>query len=314
MNDLPGFSDSDIERLLAGKAPAGGDRLDAELAAFARDVRTAFLAPAPPEVEREHLAAAVQAARLAGTANPRAKPARRASRPVAWRRRTVLSSVFVSLSAKIAGVAIAATAAAGGLAAAGALPAPVQSAVASAASNVGLNLPNPNADKGQDQKESHAPGAPTSMASDEASGVNHGNCVSYAAGLVDSLGLSGRAKGEFMSDIAKDSKAVSAKVPDGGKADKACQTAIDAAKADAKALDSAGNEAPTATVHEGGNGTDHESPTATVHEGGNGNGNGSGNQAPTATAHDGGAGSNPTGNGSDSHPTATSNPGTTHKP
>jgi len=302
MNDLPRLSDSDLDRILAGKAPSGGDSLDKELAGFARDVQAVFMAPASPELERTHVAAAMEVARLTSTANPPAKPARRASRPVAWRRRTVFSSLFATLSAKIAGVAIAATAAAGGLAAAGALPAPVQSAVASAASNVGLNLPNPNADKGQDQKESNTPGAPSSTASAEASGVNHGNCVSYAASLVDSLGLSGRAKGTFTSDVAKDSSAVSAKVPDGGKPDHACQVAIDKAKADAKALDSAGHEAPTATAHDGGNGTGHEAPTATAHE------------APTATVNEGGAGNNPTGNGSDSHPDATSNPGTTHKP
>src|SRR2546428_6726980 len=70
-------------------------------------------------------------------------PGARASGLPKWRRRTVLSSLFASLSAKIAGVAIAATAAAGGLAAAGALPTPAQQAVSRAASTIGVNVPTP---------------------------------------------------------------------------------------------------------------------------------------------------------------------------
>jgi hypothetical protein len=64
-----------------------------------------------------------------------------------WRKRLVFGSIFGgSITAKIAIIGVvAATAATGGLAAAGFLPSPLQSAVAGAAGNVGVRLPNPQA-------------------------------------------------------------------------------------------------------------------------------------------------------------------------
>ena len=148
----------------------------------------------------------------------------------------MLSSLFASLAAKIAGVAVAAVAATGGLAAAGALPAPAQQAIASAASSVGFSLPSPGdgSPATQGQATGHRRGAaPTSTVSDgvtghrrgtaststasdgvtetvEASGVNHGNCVSYATSIAASLGFSRPEKGQFVSAIAQDHKAKAA--------------------------------------------------------------------------------------------------------
>jgi hypothetical protein len=64
-----------------------------------------------------------------------------------WRKRLALGGIFGgSITAKIAIIGVvAATAATGGLAAAGFLPSSLQSAVAGAAGNVGVRLPNPRA-------------------------------------------------------------------------------------------------------------------------------------------------------------------------
>ena len=56
MRDRRRLGDQDLDRLLAGRAPSGGDPLDGELAAFVQDVRAAFTAPPPVDIERRHLA------------------------------------------------------------------------------------------------------------------------------------------------------------------------------------------------------------------------------------------------------------------
>ena len=300
-------SDQDLDRLLAGKAPNGGDPVDRELAAFVRDVRTGFLAQPAAETERRHLAAALEVSRLtADKGDPGVRPASKAPRPdrqasglPKWRRRTVLSSLFASLFAKIAGVAIAAAAATGGLAAAGALPAPAQQAISHAASTVGLHVPSPEHTSSASEQPGHTPSlAPTSTVaegkaepkssedahhagvSSTASDANHGACVSYAASVADRLGMTGSLKGQFISALAEDASARSAKVSDGGEPDAACQAAIDKAKA---AATSPGKDEGDAS---------HGKPNVTA----------------TATA---GADHNPTGFGPDSHPGATDHPGVT---
>jgi hypothetical protein len=307
MRDPRNLSDHDLDRLLAGKAPNGGDPVDRELAAFVRDVRTAFLAQPAAETERRHLAAALEASRLtADKGDPSVRPASKSHRPghqasglPKWRRRTVLSSLFASLFAKIAAVAIAAAAATGGLAAAGALPAPAQQAISHAASTVGIHVPSLQHSSSVSGQPVHSPSpAPTSTmaegkaepkptedahnadASPTASDANHGACVSYAASVADSLGMTGSLKGQFISALAKDPSARSAKVSDGGKPDAACQAAIDKAKAAA------------VSPGKGDSGDSHGKPSVTA----------------TATA---GADHNPTGFGEDNHPGATDHPGVT---
>ena len=213
MRDPRSLSDRDLDRLLAGKAPDGGDPVDRELAAFVRDVRTAFLAQPAAQTERRHLAAALEVSRLnvdkgdpgVRSASKAHGPDHQASGPPRWRRRTVLSSLFASLFAKIAGVAIAAAAATGGLAAAGALPGPAQQAVSHAASTVGIHVPSPEHASSTSEQPDHSPSpAPTSTAtegkpepkssedthntavSSTDSDANHGACVSYAASVADS--------------------------------------------------------------------------------------------------------------------------------
>jgi len=156
MDDVARMSDADLDRLLAGKAPAGGPargparQEDVEgLQGFFRDLKSRYAEEVSPAVEEAHLARIVNAARL-HTDQMRPAPqssgdAGQSRRPQ-WRRKIVLSSLFGSLTAKLlAAGALAATAATGGLAATGALPSPVQQAVAGAAGDVGVTLPNPAA-------------------------------------------------------------------------------------------------------------------------------------------------------------------------
>ena len=233
----------------------------------------------------------------------------------------MLSSLFASLFAKIAGVAIAAAAATGGLAAAGALPAPAQQVVSHAASTVGIHVPSPEHASSTPEEPGHSPSpAPTSTvaegkdepastpAADNAAGsskdsdANHGACVSYAASVADSLGMTGSLKGQFMSLLAKDSSARSAKVSAGGKPDAACQAAIVKAKAAATTPghgedgSSDGKPGVTATVTPGA--TDH--PGETDHPGAKDHPGDTNHPGVTATATP----------GATDHPGETSNPGT----
>jgi hypothetical protein len=251
MRDLDGISDQELDRLLAGTAPAGGAGVDPVLARFVREARAAYHAPLPQEAAHRFLAAAIEASRLTiDKGDPVARPAsnahgpdRQASGLPKWRRRTMFSTLFASLTAKIAGVAVAAMAAAGGLAAAGALPSPAQQAMASAASTIGIHLPSPHTSPSPQASGAAAPGeAPTGsttgvtgtanegVTGTASAGVNHGNCVSYATGIASSLGLTGSQKGQFVAAVAQDSSAVSAQVTGTATPDAACQTAIDSAK------------------------------------------------------------------------------------
>jgi hypothetical protein len=233
----------------------------------------------------------------------------------------VLSSLFASLFAKIAGVAIAAAAATGGLAAAGALPAPAQQAVSHAASTVGIHVPSPEHASSTSEEPGHSPSpAPTSTvaegknepASTPAAGnaagsstdpeANHGACVSYAASIADSLGMTGSLKGQFMSALAKDFSARSAKVSAGGKPDAACQAAILKAKAAATTPghgeDGSSDGKPRVTTTATPGVTDH--PDVTDHSGAKGHPGDTNHPGVTATATP----------GTTDHPGETSNPGT----
>jgi hypothetical protein len=170
----------------------------------------------------------------------------------------MIKSLFASLLAKILGVTFAATAAAGGLAAAGALPAPAQQAVSQISSTVGVNIPSTHVRTEVAAEAADAHESPTSTVKDhedptstvkdqeasevtstvavgekEDSDTNHGHCVSFAAHAASILGLSGSAKGEFISAVARDDSAVSAKVAEGGKPDAVCLSALARAKVSA---------------------------------------------------------------------------------
>lgn len=164
MDRFPSVSERELDRLLAGKAPAGDGELE-ELDAFIRGLRAAYLAAPAPEVEERHVAAIVKAARLIpDKGDPVVRPASKAHGPgwqvsglPKWRRtRVMLTQLFATLTAKIAAGAVAAVAATSGLAVAGALPDPAQQAVSDAAARVGITLPSPGSVADEHRKDADA--------------------------------------------------------------------------------------------------------------------------------------------------------------
>lgn len=152
MGRISRLSDQELDRLLAGKVASGNGDLE-ELAAFIRDVRGRFGEPPSAETAARHLAAIVEAAHFTGegeetTARQEregsAADRERSGQPRS-RRKLMLRNPFSPLRAKLA-VAVTAVgllllSAFGGVAYAGALPDPVQGAVADVAGTIGISLP-----------------------------------------------------------------------------------------------------------------------------------------------------------------------------
>ncbi|MGH2699748.1 MAG: hypothetical protein ACRDJL_11220, partial [Actinomycetota bacterium] len=135
---LTRLDEEQIEQALDGQY-AGEDPSLEDLAAFARDAKASFGAVPAESTRRAHLTAMVEAA--ANLERQTIRPTERTVSVGLLRRvKPVLSSLFASLTAKLAmaGVALAAT---GGLAATGSLPAPAQEALAKAGEKVGIELP-----------------------------------------------------------------------------------------------------------------------------------------------------------------------------
>lgn len=205
-------SDEDLERLLSGMAPAG-DGLD-DLATVVRDVRTAFMV-----VPNQALEDRVAVARLTiDKGDPAVRPASNAHGPARqvsglpkWRRRRpVLASLFASLGMKITtGVAVAATAATGGLAATGNLPDAAQSAVANVVEKIGVHIPDPadekrqDSDHRQDGEVGEDAGKPEDAGQPEDAGKSVSDDVRDA---VNGEYESGRDKGEAVSDAASQNR------------------------------------------------------------------------------------------------------------
>jgi hypothetical protein len=131
MGPLLQLNDRDLDRLLAGHAPSGDGDLD-ELAAFFREVHS-FQALPEAATEARHLSAIMEAVRLRSSTAP-AAPQKRRLRGRSW-------------TARVALVAALALGSFCGVAYAGALPGPVQGAVADVARNLGVSLPGAHNDK-----------------------------------------------------------------------------------------------------------------------------------------------------------------------
>jgi hypothetical protein len=176
-------SDERIDHLLSGTAPAD-EPVGEHLTRFVEDVRSGFVTAAPAELERMHLAAIVKEAQGLTSA-----PADVTSGPRSrTRRKSMLSTLFASLGVKVAAAATAAVVTAGGAAAAtGALPDPVQQAVANAAEKVGVSLPNPEDEKAE--------------ASEDDKRVDDD-----VRTVLDDDSLTGRDKGGAVSDAADDNR------------------------------------------------------------------------------------------------------------
>jgi hypothetical protein len=148
MSALDDRRDRELDRILAGREPAEGEH--EELYLLVKELQLAYVEePLPSEVEKAHLAAMMQTARLVDeertlTLSPAGRddrPAGRASGTPSPRRRPVLEQLFASLSVKMAATALAGFATFGGAAAAGALPDAVQATAANVAAQVGVEIP-----------------------------------------------------------------------------------------------------------------------------------------------------------------------------
>lgn len=140
------ISDADFDKLVAGKPGAG------PVARIVDQVNRAYVSPIPPATEARHLQAIHQANRSRTRAGAPAAGTSRGPAALAPLRRfgvslRQLGLVQLSGSTAVWAVVIGLffVGATGGLAAAGVLPAPIQSAVSSAAHSVGIEMPKPPA-------------------------------------------------------------------------------------------------------------------------------------------------------------------------
>lgn len=179
------LSDPDLDRLLAGDASADDEDLG-ELAEAIRAIKAASGTEPDRAIQARHLALMAEDIRNLDPTIAGGSPTHPAVTPSTPRRKSMLSTLFASLSAKIAAASFAAVAATGGLAAAGALPDPAQQAVADAAAKIGLHLPSPEDDASTQQHE-----AP------EVGPVNED-----VQGVLEDDSLEGRDKGDAVSDAA----------------------------------------------------------------------------------------------------------------
>ena len=136
MERISRLSDQEIDRLLAGKAPAGDADLE-ELAAFVQDVETLFKESPTEETAARQLAAIAEAAHLLPVPADRERSGhprfRVRSKPM--RAKLVVASAGLLLVMAF-----------GGAAYAGALPGSVQGTVADLAGSVGVTLPDEDGD------------------------------------------------------------------------------------------------------------------------------------------------------------------------
>src|ERR1700736_3611724 len=100
MDELGHLSDGDVERLLSGRKPAGGDDVES-VAGFFQDVKSKYVVPPSAATRQAHMAQIMDAAKLSGgPVRPNAAPnPARTSRFLGpqWRRRLALSSLFGSI-------------------------------------------------------------------------------------------------------------------------------------------------------------------------------------------------------------------------
>jgi hypothetical protein len=135
VHSLRHISDHDADRLLGGDLPAGPVSLD-EIAVFVQDVEAAYAQPPTEPLKARHLDAMRRAARprAEGRISGPGLPERlgRALSGLALRPRLAGAMAVLLLCASFSGMT-----------AAGALPDPVQAAVADAARTVGVTVPDP---------------------------------------------------------------------------------------------------------------------------------------------------------------------------
>lgn len=136
-----------IDDRLVDRLLAGDDNVqDPQLAAFVRDVRAVYTTPPDVATEARHVAAMVETAHLlTDKGDPVARPASKAHGPDSQAsglptRRRIVQGQFQRLSVRFAVGLVALVGATSALAVTGALPDPLQRALADAASTVGVSL------------------------------------------------------------------------------------------------------------------------------------------------------------------------------
>lgn len=162
------LSDGDFDKVIAGKPVSGPEA--AEMARIMRQLSSAYVSPMPKATESRHLAAITRAnqSRKAGASSGAAgfaavlEPFR--SFGAGMRRHGLALSGSTAVWAVV--VAMFLVTATGGLAAAGVLPGPLQSAVSQAAQTVGLNVPRPDAPVENVKVSDPAPGGVAVQESD----------------------------------------------------------------------------------------------------------------------------------------------------
>lgn len=149
MSELLNMNDGELEALCAGQVPSDDERLG-DLAGFLNDFAEVHPEPSTKPYEETHLSAMFETARLmADKGDPAAMPASKAHGPAVQAsglpkpgRETVFSKLkSAPLYTKIASALVALMLVFSGVAVAGALPGPVQDAVADGVAAVGIDLP-----------------------------------------------------------------------------------------------------------------------------------------------------------------------------
>lgn len=139
-----GLSDEEFDRLVSGR-PSAGHQHTNETAQFIRDLRELCLPAESGAHQARHLAA-IRAALSQRSRGLHLVHSAGAAAPMAASGRTLRETLLQSMSGMATKAAVLATAlvtSAGGMAVAGVLPQPIQSAISDAAGNVGIALPDP---------------------------------------------------------------------------------------------------------------------------------------------------------------------------
>ena len=142
------INDGDFDKVIAGKSGVSGPEA-AEMRRILAEVNSAYVGPVSPSAESRHLSAIQQANRNRAPQASTAAPAGFRAVTEPWTKffQSLRRSGYAHLSGATAVwavvVALFFVSATGGLAAAGALPASLQSAVSDAAASVGIDVPRP---------------------------------------------------------------------------------------------------------------------------------------------------------------------------
>ena len=127
-----------------------GAELNGELRAAVDDLRAVLVRPASDDVTTRHLARMAAAASAAAVTSASVAPTRNLVREPSWTRRALVA----------ASAAVVAALGLGGLGMAGALPGPVQDAVADVGDRIGLDMPHRDDDAADDADDAEVPDDP----------------------------------------------------------------------------------------------------------------------------------------------------------